>query len=229
MATTNMGRKTRGVWAKRLAAVVAIAALGLTACTADGEKESSGQGSDSGASSDAGGASDGGGIDGGGNEEPDEFAMPTENEALQPPDPANYPGMELQNDEGAKQATRFFIDALYYGHATGDTVPLESVSTTDCTVCSEAINKIHERTQTEESFIVGYAIEIQELYLVTPDEAGLTTVYYAFYEGPTERRFKDRPSESHEGRNMHAFADLKFQDEGWRIVDAGWGMVDNES
>lgn len=213
-------------WLKRLAAMVAIAVLGLAACTAEGGKESSGQGSDSGASSDAGGASDGGGIngasDGGGSDEPDEFAMPPENEALSQPNPANYPGIESPAYVGAQETARYFYDAMYYGFATGDTGPLESVSSIQCGGCQRVIYGTLARTRVYGQYDIGLSIHPQEMFEYDPYNGGMRGVYYAYYEGEHSTRLGNGTVEPESGRNMHSVVDLDFEDGRWQVVDFWW-------
>lgn len=214
-------------WLKRLVAVVAIAVLGLAACTADGGKESSGQGSDSGASSDAGGASDGGGIDGasdgGASDEPDEFAMPPENEALTQPDPANYPGMDSASYSGAEVTVRYFVDAMYYGFATGDTGPMESVTSQYCPECHRFKNAILARTNVYGEYDVGASIQPQEMHEDVSRGEGLRAVYYAFYEDEHSTRLSNGTMEVNSGRNMISIVDLEYWRGRWQVVDFTWG------
>ncbi|MDO5645799.1 MAG: DUF6318 family protein [Dermabacter sp.] len=220
MATTNMGRSTRGVWARRLAAAVAIAALGLTACSNDAEPEKSAV--ETTAESNEKPASDSGGDDASDGGEADGFAMPPENEGLLPPDRANYPGIDSETDEGAEQTVRFFFDAMYYGYATGDTAPLESISGKKCIQCTIAIEDIRERAEVEGAFLVGYSLESKQLTKIPSDRDGLTAVYYAYHEGAMDKHYKDGQVETFTPRNMHSSVYLAWLDKRWQIVDIGW-------
>ncbi|MDO5645862.1 MAG: DUF6318 family protein [Dermabacter sp.] len=220
MATTNMGRTTRGVWAKRLAAAVAIAALGLTACSNDEEPEKPAV--ETTAESNEKAASDSGGDDASDGGEAGGFAMPPENEGLLPPDRANYPGIDSETDEGAEQTVRFFIDAVYYGNATGDTAPIESVSASNCTLCLKAIDDIDTQTGIEGSFLVGYAVEPQMLTVAPPNQPGLTSIYYAYREGDASRHSSDGRIDSYAGRAMHSAANLRLKDGRWEVVTIVW-------
>ncbi|MDO5644544.1 MAG: DUF6318 family protein [Dermabacter sp.] len=214
-------------WLRRLAAVAAIVVLGLAACTADGGKESSGQGSDSGASSDAGGVPDSGvdasASDGGGSDEPDEFAMPPENEARTQPNPAHYPGIESPAYVGAQETARYFLDAMYYGFETGDTGPLESVSSDRCGECQSFVYATLARTRVYGVYDIGHSIHPQEMYEYDPYGGGMRAVYYAYYEGEHSTRLRDGTIEGDPGRNMHADIELEFQDGRWQVIYFVWG------
>ncbi|MDO5644545.1 MAG: DUF6318 family protein [Dermabacter sp.] len=217
----------RGSWARRLAAAVAIATLGLTACSKEEEPEKSeiqiAQEKKFGPS---GQPSDNGGADAGNGDEGTEavgFAIPPQNKGMASPDPVNYPGMDSESDEGAEQAMRFFIDARYYGYATGDTAPLESVSHKNCKPCLEAVDDIRSRTREQGAFLTSYSIEPQEVVDYVPTRPGVRTIYYAYREGESERLFSDGSTSTYSGGNMNAVADLKVVDGRWQVLYAEWG------
>ncbi|MDO5644366.1 MAG: DUF6318 family protein [Dermabacter sp.] len=220
MGTTNTRRSTRGVWATRLAAAVAIAALGLTACSNNEEPEKSAV--EIAAESNAKTASDGGGDDASDSGEADGFAMPPENEGILPPDRANYPGIDTETDEGAKQTVKFFFDAMYYGYATGDTAPLESVSGSGCKQCKSTVGEIEERTTKLGMFNLGHTIEAVDLTTVESDRPGQTAVYYLYLEPPADQVSEENGLVSFPGTKMDSATYLKFFDGQWRVSDVNW-------
>lgn len=70
--------------------------------------------------------------------------------AVAAPDPADYPGMDQQTEEGAKQTFRYFWDALAYGYQTGDTNPLSSASSPSCEYCSDARTDVESLNSNKE-------------------------------------------------------------------------------
>lgn len=55
--------------------------------------------------------------------------------AVPPPNPADFPGMDQQTEEGAKQAYRYFWAAIVYGYQTGDASIVEGMSMPQCVYC----------------------------------------------------------------------------------------------
>ncbi|MCW1804372.1 DUF6318 family protein [Brachybacterium squillarum] len=94
--------------------------------------------SDGGGTSDGGGAggSTGGASDDGGNTE----AAPD----IPAPDPADYPGMDEETDEGAEQAFKYYFDTAFWGFQTGDATSLKNMTSESCNSCQEMIGDIEE-------------------------------------------------------------------------------------
>lgn len=68
--------------------------------------------------------------------------------AVPPPNPADFPGMDQQTEEGARQTYRYFWAAILYGYQSGETRPLDSVSGDTCEYCSDvkaAIERLRDR------------------------------------------------------------------------------------
>lgn len=204
-----------------------MAVLGLAACSAEGGRDAPRLDLASSAASDAGGVqgtSGGEGASDGGNatDEASGFGMPPENEGLLPPDRANYPGIDTETDEGAQQTVKFFFDAMYYGYATGDTEPLESVSSKNCVQCTIAIDDIRERAEVEGAFLVGHSVEDERLTVAPSERAGQARIYYAYIEGATTKYYGDGRVEEFPARRMHSAAHLAFTVERWSITEIGW-------
>ena len=88
-----------------------------------------------------GGPSDGGGeisSDGGG----DETAVAAPD--VPEPDPADFPGMDEETQEGAEQALRFYWHSVVWGYQTGRTDNLESLSGDNCETCQGHRSDIEE-------------------------------------------------------------------------------------
>ncbi|MDO5645801.1 MAG: DUF6318 family protein [Dermabacter sp.] len=148
--------------------------------------------------------------------------MPPENEGILPPDRANYPGIDTETDEGAEQTVKFFFDAMYYGYATGDTVPIENVASENCTQCIVAIKDIRRRTQVDGTFLVGHNSEPLEIHVSAPESDQRTTIYYAYKEGAAAGISQDGGQQVFLERKMHSATDLAFIEGRWSVVDIAW-------
>ena len=62
--------------------------------------------------------------------------------AVAAPDPADYPGMDQQTEEGAKQAYKYFWDVYVYSEQTGNLDELKAITSPDCGWCQSAVARI---------------------------------------------------------------------------------------
>lgn len=214
-------------WRNGLVAVVALSVLALNACGTHEEIGGPPAGVTTGAASDAGSTSSSGGggsASDGGDESGNAggYTMPSENAGMQPPDRANYPGIDSEGVEGAEQTVRFFFDARYYAYATGDVGPLESVTRSDCEVCVRVIEHVRESTSVEGKFITKYSLEPQKLGETAIHREGLTHVYYVFLDGEMDVLDKDRNVETLPAETIHAGAYLIFEDGRWLLTRVSW-------
>lgn len=149
--------------------------------------------------------------------------MPAKNKGLQPPDRANYPGIDSEGAEGAEQTVRFFFDAKYYANATGDVSFMESVARSDCEVCLSVIDDIRERTTGEGEFYTKYSLEPRKLgETALYREEGWTHVYYVYLDGEIDVLDKNGKTESHPAELIHAGAYLIFEDGRWLLTSVNW-------
>lgn len=121
------------------AAAACTLLLGLAACGdgGDGPVTTPPPSIDIAGSSDGGG--DGAASDSGGDE-----ASPSAAPDVPAPDPADYPGMDENTEEGAVQAFRFYIATVYHAHSTGDSAPLANMYRETCESCAELTEDIQE-------------------------------------------------------------------------------------
>ena len=96
---------------------------------------------------DISGSSDGGGDDGAASDGGGDDASPSAAPDVPAPDPADYPGMDENTEEGAVQAFRFYIATVYHAHSTGDSVALASMYRETCDSCTELTEGIQELKQ----------------------------------------------------------------------------------
>ncbi|MBB5833173.1 DUF6318 family protein [Brachybacterium aquaticum] len=76
--------------------------------------------------------------DGGGNEDT------TAASDIPAPDPADYPGMDENTEEGAIQASRYFLASMLWGYQTGETDELASLFEKSCKTCQANLENIEE-------------------------------------------------------------------------------------
>lgn len=130
---------------RRLAAPAALAVLtlGLAACAGDDGTgpvtEAPPTLIDNDDASDGGGSSDSGdskASGGGGSAE----AAPD----IPAPNPEDYPDMDEETKEGARQAFRYYMDTAWWSHKTGESERLDSLATENCGVCADAVDDVRE-------------------------------------------------------------------------------------
>ncbi len=113
------------------AAAACTLLLGLAACGEGGD----GPVTTPPPSIDISGSSDGGGdddaaSDGGGDE-----ASPSAASDVPAPDPADYPGMDENTEEGATQAFRYYVAVSMWAHQTGDETLTKGMEIGSCEGC----------------------------------------------------------------------------------------------
>ncbi|MCT1716903.1 DUF6318 family protein [Dermabacter hominis] len=170
----------------------------------------------------ANGGSDGGGAGVGTGEAPGRTdGLPPRNSALTKPDGEVFEARHFATDEGAKATARYVIAALYYGYATGDTAPYESVvSLGACKACGETLAEM-DRWRENKQFASVVGVTPGEISIETTKD-GYVVVRYQFtiedlhpgsYGGSTE----DQPTEQHTV-NLK----LDFSDGEWLVLHFDW-------
>ena len=96
---------------------------------------------------DISGSSDGGGDDGAASDGGGDDASPSAAPDVPAPDPADYPGMDENTNEGAVQAFRFYIATVYQAHSTGDSAPLAGMYRETCESCAGLEQDVQELEQ----------------------------------------------------------------------------------
>ena len=67
------------------------------------------------------------------------------NGAAQKPDPAKFPRMEEDTQEGANATLEYFFQTLIYAYQTGDTSAMRAVSGPQCEYCTQEIRRIESK------------------------------------------------------------------------------------
>lgn len=168
------------------------------------------------------GGSDAGGADVGTGEAPGRTdGLPPHNAALTKPDGEVFEARHFATDEGAKATARYVIAALYYGYATGDTAPYESVvSLGACEACGETLAEM-DRWRESQHFASVVGVTAGEISTETTKD-GYVLVRYQFtiedlHPGSYGDTAEDQPTEQHTV-NMK----LDFSDGEWLVLHIDW-------
>jgi len=78
--------------------------------------------------------------------EPETISATPSQPAVEAPDPAAYPGMYEQTEEGAKQAHRYFWALTVFGYQTGDVSKISGMYSANCGYCAAAVTDIKDLT-----------------------------------------------------------------------------------
>ncbi|MGP9695052.1 DUF6318 family protein [Brachybacterium sp. AOP25-B2-12] len=132
------------------------------------------------------------------------------------PNPADFPGMEQQTEEGAKQAFKFYIASLVHAHRTGNSGTLQSLSTPNCGYCAtvfQDIAAIHERR----AFWGETPITPGEVSSISESESSVT-VTYAFDLAEHQEFELDTGAPSiAPARTYGSSGRMVWADQGWRM------------
>lgn len=162
-------------------------------------------------------ASDSGGAESDGRTE----GLPPENEALKAPDKADYLGIKYPTDQGAQAAAKYFFDAMFYGHATGDTTPFaEMIDQNSCGTCSDTLEQIVQ-WRSQKKFIGRVSVSPDDIWVDEKNDQYFVVQYqYSIGEVPV---FVNGERESSlPGKSFSAAVKLRFTNDRWRVVDAAW-------
>ncbi|MCT1867008.1 DUF6318 family protein [Dermabacter sp. p3-SID358] len=170
--------------------------------------------------SDAGGASDSGGAESGGRTE----GLPPENEALKAPDKGDYLGITYPTEQGAKAAAQYFIDAMYYGYATGDSAPLKEISDLQtCERCDKVITEI-DGWQADLRYLSPATITVDSVERLPDREQyeGKSPVVLQFTRGQTVEIRQGSQGKHFPSTAYEAVFLLDWQEEKWVVAKASW-------
>lgn len=132
------------------------------------------------------------------------------------PNPADFPGMDQQTEEGAKQAFRYFWAALLYGYATGDVAPFRSISADECKYCVDAQSDVERLKERGEYWDL---VVPAETYARTTSESS-ETVYVTFdFVIPAHREPGETPGAptDHEDSAHSSIGKLNWVNGAWKV------------
>ncbi len=166
--------------------------------------------------SDAGGASVGTG------EAPERTeGLPPQNAALNKPDDRAHEARWFDTDEGAKATARYVIEALYYGYATGNTDPYESVvSLGACEACGETLAEM-DRWRESKKFSSVVRVTPGNIRTSTTKD-GYVSVRYQYaiddaHPGSYGDGAADQPTENHTVQ-----VKMDYHDGKWLVLHVEW-------
>jgi hypothetical protein len=137
-----------------------------------------------------------------------------------PPDPDDYAGKDEQTGEGAEQALRYWFALAIWGHQTGDSSELRSLSTDDCPGCTEIASDIDDIAESETFWSVSemedYKLEHEQI----DDET--TDVSYGTLLGQHDEGVRGNERTRTVGDKASAtFGTLRWAGDGWVVAEVG--------
>lgn len=168
--------------------------------------------------SDDGGASDGGGTGGSAGGASDDGGSTEAAPDIPAPDPADYPGMDEETDEGAEQAFKYYIESIFWGFETGNSDPLKKIAASDCTPCNGTIGDIDKHGNLG-LYWSKTTLDQGELY-TEPFEGFDTSVTYSFVASAhTEPDLDSGKSKEVPKAIYAATGGLNWKDDHWELAD----------
>ena len=217
----GMDLRLRGVKGAMAAGVLVA---GLTGCGDDAEAgtaEESGaaEGTDApvGVQNDDGDADAGGEGAAGEAEEPEPLPASSEGPAENWPEPEVPEEASEQTEEGVEAALQYWFETRQYARNTGDTAPLEAVSTENCALCAQQVEQIEDTY--EDGWYVQDLDEIEEI-TVSLDEDGIGNATFLLHQAGFEAYWEDELVSGAESRAGTSWsAALVLEGDEWLVAD----------
>ncbi|WP_156468348.1 DUF6318 family protein [Dermabacter hominis] len=211
--------------------VVALVAAGLVGCGGGepaGGPTLAAKPSASSSSSDAGGSDGGGASDGGGESSSRTANLPPENAVLKAPDFKDYTGIKYETDQGAQETAKYFVDAMYYGYATGDTEPLKKVvDSGQCENCQRVIDGIG-RWREKSKHISPADISEDDIWVVESND-NFTQVEYWYTVNDVVVTEAGQSTETVKGERKASAFRLRYLNGSWQVQEGVWKGADDVS
>ena len=138
--------------------------------------------------------------------------------AVAAPDPADYPGMDQQTEEGAKQTFRYFWATYLHGYEGGAVEPFSSTFDHSCSYCNSAKEDLDTHARSS-SYWSDAAIEDLELTLSEFTQTGAVVTYVYRLSSHTEPS-DDGSSQTDEPATVYATAGrLTWHGDRWLVTD----------
>ena len=214
-----------------IAVVTLVAALaGCGGEKADGSPTPASPTTAASSASDSGGGSSQDASDSGGAESDGRTkGLPPENEALKAPDKADYLGIKYPTDQGAQATARYFIDAMYYGYATGDSSPLKGISSVQtCDRCRKVIAEIDD-WRAEQRYLSPATITVESVDRLPDREQyeGKAPVVVRFTREQSDEFTKDGQGKHFPRTSYEAVFLLDWREEKWVIAKSSWERTED--
>ncbi|NDK31473.1 DUF6318 family protein [Nesterenkonia haasae] len=124
-------------------------------------------------------------------------------------------------EEGAEALLQYFYEARHYARVTGDTGPLEAVSTSDCDLCGAEVDVVQELFENE-GWYVSEPDEVGHSYLRLESE-DLATGLYALHEEDFETYLAGELLGETIADTVDAFGfAMLYEDDLWRMIEINY-------
>lgn len=141
--------------------------------------------------------------------------------AVPPPNPAEFPGMDQQTEDGAKQAYRYFWAAVLYGHQTGDASIIEDMSMPECRYCNTPLGDVEVFRETKSFW--GAASMNDKLLESEVEDGANVIVTYEFElsahqeKDPATGILSERPAKNYGTSGRTTWSDSRWKLDGLAI------------
>jgi hypothetical protein len=156
-------------------------------------------------------------------DEPDPTPVPASSEGPAQNWPAPEPPEEIYapTEEGAEALLQYFYEARHHARVTGDTGPLESVSSRECNLCMAEISVVEDLFENEGWYASDPDV-LGDTYVRI--ESGTTaTGLYALYEEDFETYLEGESLGLTEAETIDSFGfALFYDDEHWKMVEINY-------
>ena len=174
-------------------------------------------------------ASDGGGeepSDGGG-DQPEIGDEPSAAPDIPAPDPADFPGMTEENQDGAVAAFMYYMDISMWSHQTGDDALIQTLEAESCSICQEFNSEIYDIQESGEPWS---EFDVQPIgFSVGESEVHDFSVNYKFTTGE-HTRWSYEDSERWEAPKIayDATGEMVWESGVWKVGELGisWDVDD---
>ena len=199
------------------AAAACTLLLGLAACGEGGD----GPVTTPPPSIDIAGPSDGGGDGGGSSDGGGDEASPSAAPEVPAPDPADYPWMDKNTEEGAQQFTRYFFALLIWGYQTGESADLETLYSDNCQTCESNVEPIRKYSDMGEKWT---PVTIEDVAVenlpVADNEFDVAVHYEAIVSEHDEPSLDGGEPSKLPALHYRIQSGLVWTEDGWLVDDA---------
>lgn len=132
---------------------------------------------------------------------------------VDPPDPADFPGMEEQTEDGAQQAFAYYWAVAITANQSGDTSALAQLGAESCDACAQYVDQVTERVEKDQLWPPAtVTTEVLEKYEDTDID---NVVLYRFTVTFEEQEGKRTPDPA----SYVSVGGLEWTDGGWKVLD----------
>lgn len=131
---------------------------------------------------------------------------------VEPPDPADFPGMDEQTEEGAQQAFAYYWALAVTANQDGDTTALSQLAAAECAACAEFEAQVQERREKDQLWPPA-TVTAEELGPYEETDIDHVVVYrFTVTFSPVDGRTPEPAS-------YVSVGGLEWSGEGWKVRD----------